>query len=301
MYNGALAWADDIILLSTSLNGLQSMVDICQKHAEETDLVFSTDPDDPSKSKTMCIAFHQENWQNLPPIFLNGDPLPWKETVKHIGSKLHCDGTMNQDNKEKRASFIQTCMQLNQEFESLPSETQLRLFKLYNSHFSGSNCWDYQSRVFQQTVNSYNVNLKCIYNLPRECHCWLSEELSGGNHAKVVIFKRFIKFVASLRNNKRQSIKSLLAAVQDDVRSLIGGNLRIIQLTTDTPISQVTSKLRNFRVYPVPEGEEWRLPLLQSLVEIRSENWEILFNEESDDEELDDDDIEMMIMEVCTT
>ena len=134
-----------------------------------------------------------------------------------------------------------------------------------------------------------------------ECHCWLTEELSGGNHAKVVIFKRFIKFVASLRNNKRQSIKSLLAAVQDDVRSLIGGNLRIIQLTTDTPISLVTSKLRNFRVYPVPEGEEWRLPLLQSLVEIRSENWEIFFNEESDDDELDDDDIEMMIKEVCTT
>ena len=297
---GALAWADDVILLSTSINGLQSMVDICQKHAEESDLVFSTDPD-PLKSKTMCIAFHCEYWQKLPPIYLNGDPLPWKESVKHIGSKLHCDGTMEQDNKEKRASFIQTCMNLNQEFESLPSESQLKLFRLYNTHFSGSNCWDYQSKIFEQTVNSYNVNVKCIFNLPRSTHCWLVEELSGGNHAKIVIFKRFVKFVAGLESNMRQSIRSLLSTVRGDVRSLTGGNLRMIQLTTGIPISLVTSQLRNCRVYQAPEGEEWRLPMLQSLLEIRDDNWEIIFNEEIEDSEMDDEDIQMMIAEVCTT
>ena len=55
---GALLWADDCILLSTSVHDLQKMVDMCQKHAQESDLVFSTDPKDPKKSKTMCIAFN---------------------------------------------------------------------------------------------------------------------------------------------------------------------------------------------------------------------------------------------------
>ena len=33
-----------------------------------------------------------------------------RQCVKHIGSVLHCDGTMEKDNREKRAIFIQTCI-----------------------------------------------------------------------------------------------------------------------------------------------------------------------------------------------
>ena len=50
---GALALADDLILLSPSVQGLQELVSICEKHAKETDLVFSTDKQNPEKSKTM--------------------------------------------------------------------------------------------------------------------------------------------------------------------------------------------------------------------------------------------------------
>ena len=34
-------------------------------------------------------------------------------------------------------------------------------------------CWNYCGRMFQQLVNSYNVNLKIIYDLPRNTHCWI--------------------------------------------------------------------------------------------------------------------------------
>ena len=42
---GGLALADDIILLSLSVQGLQGLVNICEDHARRKDLVFSTDPD----------------------------------------------------------------------------------------------------------------------------------------------------------------------------------------------------------------------------------------------------------------
>ena len=54
---GGLALADDVMLLSPSVQGLQELVSICEKHARETELVFSTDKVNPEKSKTMCIAF----------------------------------------------------------------------------------------------------------------------------------------------------------------------------------------------------------------------------------------------------
>ena len=142
VWYGALFWADDGILLSTSVQGLQALVDVCQSHAEASDLMFSTDAN-PRLSKTFCIGFNCQNTENLATIRLNGDPLPWKQVVNHVGTKLHSSGSMETDMREKRARFIQSAVELNQEFESLEPESQLRMLRLYNMHFSGSNCFDF--------------------------------------------------------------------------------------------------------------------------------------------------------------
>ena len=85
---GALALAHDLMLMSLSVQGLQGMVDMCAQHATETDLLFSTDPVNPEKSKTMCIAFGSKDKNNLSNVMLNGDPLPWKDKVNHLGTTL---------------------------------------------------------------------------------------------------------------------------------------------------------------------------------------------------------------------
>ena len=76
--------ADDVILLSPSVQGLQKLVLICESHAKDTDLVFSTDKVNPEKSKTMCIAFMLKDEEGLGTIRLNGDPLPWKDKVNTL-------------------------------------------------------------------------------------------------------------------------------------------------------------------------------------------------------------------------
>ena len=91
------------------------------------------------------------------------------------------------------------------------------------------------------------------------------------------------------------------------MRSQVGGNLRKIFLDSDVQIVPgVTrpSDLNNYCVYPVPEDEAYRLPLLQSLLEIRNENWAVIFNEENGDEhddELEENDIITMINDVCSS
>ena len=270
--------------------------------------MFSTDAD-PRLSKTFCIGFNCQNTENLATIRLNGDPLPWKQVVNHVGTKLHSSGSMETDMREKRARFIQSAVELNQEFESLEPESQLRMLRLYNMHFSGSNCFDFQNKVFQQLVNSYNVNIRIIFDIPRNSHCWLTEQISG-RHAKQQIYSRYIKFVNTLQSTERQCVKSLFEYVRGDVRSLVGGNLRQIFLDSGVlvePGATRPSALSQYCVYQVPEGEEFRLPLLVSLLQIRSDNWSVIFNKESggdyrdDDDEIEDNDIVMMINEVCSS
>ena len=56
----------------------------------------------------------------------------------------------------------------------------------------------------------------------------------------------------------------------------------------------------NYRVYDTPEDEAWKLPLMISLQAIKSQNWEVLFDEECEDK-IQDNDLLAMIDEVATS
>ena len=167
---GALALADDVILLSPTVQGLQSMVNICSEHAAQTDLVFSTDPD-PEKSKTMCIAFSCKNKDRLSNVKLNGEILPWKDKVNHLGTTLASDCTTTSDVMQKRATFIQTCYNLNQEFAFATEEVRLKMLRLYNTAFYGSNSWLFRSEEVLKFGRTWNVNLRILFDIPYGTHC----------------------------------------------------------------------------------------------------------------------------------
>ena len=58
------------------------MLKIAQDYANEHKITFSTDTD-PKKSKTKGIMFSKEIPIEKPaPVYLNGDPLPWKISWK---------------------------------------------------------------------------------------------------------------------------------------------------------------------------------------------------------------------------
>ena len=59
-YVGIIVYADDIVLLSPSIDGLQNMINTCTQYAEKHNLTFSTHVI-PKKSKTKCVAFLRKN------------------------------------------------------------------------------------------------------------------------------------------------------------------------------------------------------------------------------------------------
>jgi hypothetical protein len=83
IFYGCLGYADDLLILSASRTGLQSMVNTCARFMQQKSLKFSTN-EDPSKSKTKCIIFSPKPIGNIAPIRLNGNDLPWVNEVKHL-------------------------------------------------------------------------------------------------------------------------------------------------------------------------------------------------------------------------
>ena len=62
---------------------------------------------------------------------------------------------------------------------------------------------------------------------------------------------------------------------------------------------ETKQSLKDYEAYRIPDGQEWRIPLLSSLMKVREGQWEITFDEE-DTDDLNDDNIDHLIKMVCT-
>ena len=141
------------------------------------------------------------------------------------------------------------------------------------------------------------MNLRIFYDLPRESHCWIVEELSGGKHFLQMIYSRFTKYLSVLKLNKRAFIRTLYGIASGDVRSPTGSNVRKIFLNSGLdPRQESKHKFSDWRAYP--PADSWTVPLLTSLMELRAEFWQVNFEEEM--EPMVDVTIDFMIDGVCT-
>ena len=76
---GALSFADDISLLSPSLQGLQYMVNICEKYGKEFHVTFND-------KKTAGILFGASNGKFGKAIQVNGNNVDWVTNAIHLGN-----------------------------------------------------------------------------------------------------------------------------------------------------------------------------------------------------------------------
>ena len=75
---GALSYADDITLLSPSLQGLQYMVNICEEYGKELHVTFND-------KKTTRMVFGASNG-NCKAIYVNGNNVDWVTNAIHLGN-----------------------------------------------------------------------------------------------------------------------------------------------------------------------------------------------------------------------
>ena len=82
-YRGIWGHSDDNWSIAPSLTSLQDMIYTMEQYAASYNLQFSMDQN-PEKCKTKCLAFLKEP-RELVSMKLCGHPLPWVNTVNHLG------------------------------------------------------------------------------------------------------------------------------------------------------------------------------------------------------------------------
>lgn len=286
MFMGIAGYADDLLLLSPTIDGLQEMVKTCEEFSKSHNLTYSTH-DNPLKCKTKCIAFVKKE-KALKDITLNGNPLPWVRSAKHLGSRIgqNINGLKN-DLMEKRAEYINKVNELNQEFHFAHPLTKVKINNIFNTHFYGSQLWDLFSEEAIRLEKSWNVSQRKILGIPRNTHRYFMEPLSNTRHIMFSLRKKFISFIRNIATSTKTVLRNLLHTVKHDCRSITGRNLRkIMLLANKTNVNDVTVDDMDNLVYcAVPIGEQWKVDFAKEIIQVKNRNLEIniLDNSELED------------------
>ena len=269
MYFGVMVYADDIVLLSPSRIGLQAMIDICQKFADQHNLQFSTDCD-PAKSKTKCIHFSKKQI-DLASITLNGNSLPWVESASHVGNLLERDNSFNKDVRMKKGNFIGKVHSLLQEFSFANPMIKMKMISVYATSFYGSSLWNLFSGQCARLYTGWNNAVRSALDLPRMTHRYLIEELSGHLHPLTMLSSRFLKFHISLSKCEKPSMRYLAELCKSNLQTVYCQNLTQISRSIDVPVHQLTCSgiKRLLRYCPVPDNQQWRAVILRDMLELK--------------------------------
>ena len=263
------------------MDGLQKMLDVCERYAKQHNLKFSTDQN-PQKSKTKCLAFLQRGRQ-LRNLKLCDNILPWVETCKHLGTRIYNTpgSILNRDIREKRAQYIQRNNELMQEFHFAHCTMKAKINSIFNSHFYGSVLWDLFGKEAEMTFNTWNSSIRKMFRLDRRTHRYLIEPLSNTEHIKIALMKRFLNFTDKLSCTHKWASKSVFNSIKKDCTSITGMNLRkIAKLCGRAQIGSATRHdVGTLSYQPLPANEKWRISLIKELIDIRdnlafSINWE---------------------------
>ena len=221
---GIFGYGDDNRVLAPLLSALQEILKTCKENALAHNLQFSTDSD-PVKCKWMAFLKEQ---RELPAMFLRGNPLPWVDNLKHLGTCVtnQLNGCQL-DMKQKMGKYIDKNCSINQEFSFAHPLTKISGNNIYNWHFSSFQTWNLFSQGSTIFESTFNRSVKIMADLPLQTHRYQMKPLAG-THWKTKLLKGYMGFIKRVRNSSKPVHRQLYTLASRDAWTVTGYNLRNI-------------------------------------------------------------------------
>ena len=214
------------------------------------------------------------------PLILCGENLPWMDNLEHLGQTLTNTLSMNLDCRRERTEFIDSSMKTREFFEFAHPCEVVSAIEKYSCSFCGSDIWNLKGEAAESVYASWRTSVKLAWNLPCNCYSYFIDALLATDTLapKVGLLLRFHRFFHSLLASPSHKVTVVARLVAQDLRSTTGASLASLQLETGLDPwlyggHRLKDSLTASNRAMVPEGEEWRILYLQSLLTLRMESF----------------------------
>ena len=233
-YVGAIAYADDLTLLSPSVSALKEMVDLCSEFAQQFDLQFNS-------SKSQLIGFSCSNKEVKDPgIMLNGHKIEMVDEVIHLGHRLSKKiYDFNVQTNKCIGDFNRQCNIFLANFKYANSYIRNLLFHRYCSSFYGFQLCSIFENNFDRMCTQWRVAIRRVWKIPWQTHNRLLPHIAGVMPPQLWFVKRMISFVKNALNSTNATVAYIVGMSQFGAHSVLGGNIRLLQTQFDMSIASV--------------------------------------------------------------
>jgi hypothetical protein len=121
---GILMYADDLVLISSSLRGLQGMIDLCISELNSLDLVINA-------KKSVCLRIGKNYKSNCKNMTINGSPISWSEQLIYLGITVKSSSKFRVEFKPNRAKFYRSFNSLYSKICKANEQLIVSLMKTY--------------------------------------------------------------------------------------------------------------------------------------------------------------------------
>ena len=162
-----MMYADDLVIISPSANGLQRLVDICAVYGQNHDILFNHD-------KTVCMympsASGNRYYLNTPVVILNGIQLAFVRTYKYLGTVMTCDNADDANMRRQRGICYARANGIIKNLSMCSRVVKATLFRTFCSNMYCSQLWrDFKSCSIRKLIVGYNHSFRYIMNCHRNC------------------------------------------------------------------------------------------------------------------------------------
>ena len=284
-FYGALSYADDLCIMSPTLSGLQSMLNVCEDYGNVFDVKFNP-------KKTQCMKFSKciNYVMNDIDIRLCGQKLSWVNEFKYLGNWITPDLSEDVEITRKLGVFFGSVNNLCSTFKNVGVKHILNLFSSYCCHFYGSQAWRLRDKNIGRMCTAWNKAVRYICNLSPRTHTYYLPYIIGQLHVSENIYLRTRKMILTMLHSKNLSVKFLARSSITNYNSLLGENWRFIHKQI-----RVDDFCENPKMILLTRQNEWFTPECGLILELLDviDDYAIIENFYKDD-------IREMLMYMCT-
>ena len=166
---GALAYADDVVLVCPTPSAMHKLLLLCEDFASEYDVQFNA-----KKSKLLLCSPRRRN--KLSSQFMSrdcmlsigGNPIEQVHSFSHLGHIITADLNDREDILYRRNSFIGQVNNMLCFFSKLDSTVRSMLFSTYCSSRYGCELWSLDNSCVNEFGTAWRKAVRRVLKLPPE-------------------------------------------------------------------------------------------------------------------------------------
>lgn len=214
-FTGAFCYADDIALLSPSLQGLRNMLKICETFSNQYKLTFNG-------LKSQFIVFRQKTKLTQKRIIFCGSEIHEQESVVHLGHTIYSDLNKH-DIDTVLQNFYRQYNSLFSKLGGVPSSILAKLFRTHCSAFYGSMLLPL--RCTKRLQVAWRKAMRRVWRVPPMTHVITLRSMNDGLCDEHMFLCRAVNLVNSALQHEDDTISFIAKTTAQTKLSTLRENI----------------------------------------------------------------------------